>query len=359
MLTLYLPSLTLIQQGVRSNCEQPRPSVSVTNPRKIVIEYYEGWNLNKPCGTMQPEEIPIYLLTHVFFSFAFIAPETYMLENMKDFQASLFGRVTNLKTKNPDLKVYPKRAWFMNQYGFDGADIDWEYPGADNRKGAPEDGANFTLLLQEMRRPSQGRYLLTFTAPTSYWYMRHFDIKRSAAAVDWVNLMSYDLHGVLDRENPIENRVPTYSGGMMTFELEDTACWEPGCPFSGPGEEGECTKTSGFLSYKEVKDIIRTTSAKPFFDSNAAVNYLPYGQRSWISYDDAKTVGMKVQFAAKCGLLGVMTWAIDLDDEKGDLVHRLAGIIMDTIQAIKDAISTRPPAAAACTFRTDTGPFRT
>jgi chitinase len=79
--------------------------VSETNPRKIVIGYYEGWNINKPCGTMQPEEIPVHMLTHIFFSFAFIAPDTYKLENMKDFPPSMFGRVTNLKTKNPDLKV--------------------------------------------------------------------------------------------------------------------------------------------------------------------------------------------------------------------------------------------------------------
>jgi chitinase len=177
----------------------------------------------------------------------------------------------------------------MNQYGFDGADIDWEYPGADDRGGVPEDGENFTLLLQEMRRAFQGRYLLTFTAPTSYWYMRHFDIKRSVAAVDWVNLMSYDLHGVWDRENPIGNQVLGHSNlteidlaldllwrndvppdkvvlgtGFYgrTFELEDTGCWEPGCPFSGPGEAGECTGTAGFLSYKGRSRTVTPESHK-------------------------------------------------------------------------------------------------
>ena len=84
---------------------------------------------------------------------------------------------------------------FMSQYGFDGVDLDWEYPGAEDRGGIPEDGANLTKLLKEMKQAMGRRYIVTFTAPTSYWYLRHFDIKSSAGAADWINLMSYDLHG--------------------------------------------------------------------------------------------------------------------------------------------------------------------
>lgn len=38
----------------------------------------------------------------------------------------------------------------LSQYGFDGIDIDWEYPGADDRGGVPADVANFASLLSEM-----------------------------------------------------------------------------------------------------------------------------------------------------------------------------------------------------------------
>lgn len=110
-----------------------------------------------------------------------------------------------------------------------------------------------------------------------------------------------------------------------SFRLESGSCWEPGCAFSGPGEKGECTDTEGFLSYKEVKDIIAATKAKPKLDKVAGIQYLTYGQNSWISYDDPKTIEMKIDFANKRGLKGLMTWAIDIDDEKGDLIRALTG----------------------------------
>ena len=89
---------------------------------------------------------------------------------------------------------------------FQGIDIDWEYPGAPDRGGHIDDTQNFVSLLQTLRSTfdASPRALgITFTAPSSYWYLRWFDLPNLIKYADWINLMTYDLHGVWDRNNPI------------------------------------------------------------------------------------------------------------------------------------------------------------
>lgn len=85
---------------------------------------------------------------------------------------------------------------FLQKYGLDGVDIDWEYPGATDRGGIEADVDNFVLLMSEIQeafaRENPG-WEASITLPTSYWYLRHFDINRLQEYVSFFNLMSYDL----------------------------------------------------------------------------------------------------------------------------------------------------------------------
>jgi chitinase len=71
-------------------------------------------------------------------------------------------------------------------------DLDWEYPGAPDRGGKTEDTENYVLLLQAIRLAfdeSDGDYGISFTAPSSYWYLRWFDLPGMVEYADWINLM--------------------------------------------------------------------------------------------------------------------------------------------------------------------------
>ena len=57
---------------------------------------------------------------------------------------------------------------FMKTYGFDGIDIDWEYPAAADRDGVAADTANFVTFLQELKAACGGLYGITATLPSSY-----------------------------------------------------------------------------------------------------------------------------------------------------------------------------------------------
>lgn len=163
---------------------------------------------------------------------------------------------------------------FLRQYAFDGVDFDWEYPGASDRGGKPEDGINFTQFLKELQAAiakEPTKYIVSFTAPTSYWYLRHFDIKAMMEYVDWANIMSYDLHGMWDSTNPIGSHVLAHTNlteikqaldlfwrndvppskmnlGLgfygRSFQLADPSCWRPGCMFKGGAAPGPVRKMS-------------------------------------------------------------------------------------------------------------------
>lgn len=84
----------------------------------------------------------------------------------------------------------------MQKYGLDGVDIDWEYPSAEDRGGKPADTQNYVLLMSDIRDSFNAvnpAWEATITIPTSYWYLRGFDINGLQDYVDWFNLMSYDL----------------------------------------------------------------------------------------------------------------------------------------------------------------------
>lgn len=90
---------------------------------------------------------------------------------------------------------------FMHTYGFDGVDLDWEYPVAEDRGGKKADRANYVTLAKEMKAAFGNKYGISMTLPTSFWYLQHFDLVGIQDSIDWFNLMAYDLHGIWDKDS--------------------------------------------------------------------------------------------------------------------------------------------------------------
>ncbi|KAF2632957.1 glycoside hydrolase family 18 protein, partial [Macroventuria anomochaeta] len=83
----------------------------------------------------------------------------------------------------------------MGTYGFQGADIDWEYPAEPKRGGRKADTDNLVLLMKEMHAAFGGHYGSNLTR-----YFRGFKPAELQDYVDFMGFMSYDLHGPRDED---------------------------------------------------------------------------------------------------------------------------------------------------------------
>ncbi|KAK9584464.1 hypothetical protein V6Z90_006997 [Aspergillus fumigatus] len=329
-------------------------------------------NPERPCDVVLPENINVKPWTHLYYSFAGIDPSDFTITTTHDNDADYWEKFTALKQKKSTLKTYisvggwdlggkvfsdmvrfpgSRRAFIdsaiamMNKYGFDGIDIDWEYPAAEDRGGAARDTANLVTFLSELRDALGSRFGLTCTLPSSCWYLKGFDIVGMAEYVDYFAMMAYDIHGTWDGNsewtdsviNPHTN-ITEISAGLdllwrnnidpakvllglgfygRSFTLEDSSCNTPGCAFSttsgsGGARAGECTGTSGILSDYEISRIIDDYSVNVHYDEAAGVNWMTWSGDQWVSFDNGRTLKQKADFANSKCLGGLFSWALDL-----------------------------------------------
>ncbi|MFC6089031.1 chitinase C-terminal domain-containing protein [Saccharothrix lopnurensis] len=102
---------------------------------------------------------------------------------------------------------------FIREYGFNGVDIDYEYATSNNHAGNPDDSwisnanrgtlwAGYEKIMKTLREKldrasaQDGRhYLLTAAVPASGWLLRGQEAYQVTRYLDYLNIMSYDLHG--------------------------------------------------------------------------------------------------------------------------------------------------------------------
>uniref|UniRef100_A0A0P0CAT0 chitinase n=1 Tax=Hypocrella siamensis TaxID=696354 RepID=A0A0P0CAT0_9HYPO len=248
----------------------------------------------------------------------------------------------------------------IQNYGLDGVDLDWEYPSALDRGGSPDDAANFVALVSEMRDyfdVQNPRWTITVTLPTSYWYLRGFDLENMNRFVSWFNLMSYDLaqHGTWDHDNRFtgpylrghtdiseiqagldilrRNHIPMENVAMgmafygRSFTLGSDDCVDPNgvCQFSRGGRPGDCSEQAGILTYTEIVSRNDSLGLSTFYNSTTTVKYNVYEGDQWISYDDAQSWEDKRKFLSEQCFGGVMIWSLDQDDDGFDALYGLMG----------------------------------
>ena len=307
-------------------------------------------------------------------------------------------RTIGLKSKNPDLKVmfsvggWTAGGWifsqmaqtsttrmmfvrsavhFLKYFGFDGLDVDWEYPAFDMLPEEPTDPADrehFTLLLAALREAfDKEGLLLTFASAADPRKANDaYEWDKIAQYVDWINIMSYDYGGLWDKFTGID--APLYGRWEEGFEghphyqfsihstvqhyltmgippeklslgihseskgfvLKDEAtAGGIYCPAAG-SPNMTFSRQEGWLNYYEILQFFHNDTIedpryidlgiKPgienwnFFRDGCYMSPHAWQGPLWVSYDDEESVDLKTRYANEYGLKGAFVWEIDTDN---------------------------------------------
>ncbi len=403
-----------------------------------VVGYYTSWSVYG--RDYHVPDIPAQLVTHVNYAFANINSTGVIM--LGDYYADVdrfypgdsweagalrgcFHQLQILRDQHPHLEtLISVGGWtwsryfsdvalteasrqlfaascveFMDTYGFDGVDIDWEYPvsgGLPDNIYRPEDRENYTLLLAELRQQldalgavNNRHYRLTIAAPANPAIIANLEVGLIHQYLDWINIMTFDFHGPWGGEgDPVTHfNTALHSASddplpepiRSTFNLE--AAVEAYLTLGVPAEKlhpGLAFYGRGFGNVENVNDGLYAPYSGPswpgtwengvydywdlaanYVDTGGFVSYWhPEAMVPWlhsaaagvtISYDDPASIAAKGSFVVDQGLAGAMFWEFS-----GDRNAVLLG-------ALDGSLGTAPVAtvetAIACVPAGGTVPF--
>jgi chitinase len=335
------------------------PSFAARPAKKAIIAYV--FPRDRVLGQ---DEVASTLLTRVNYAFANIENGKIVYGFSHDREN--FQVLTNQKKANPRLEVLVSVGGWLWSGGFsdvaltassrrifidsvvqfvrdnklDGLDIDWEYPASvgNGNKYRPEDKQNFTALLRELRHrfnkeeKSLGRPLiLSIAAGSSKDFIANTEMKKVQRFVDSVNLMCYDYyesdsdaitgHHAPLYANPADPKHASADASVALFEQAGVPAQKLvlGIPFYGHtwSDVGDANhglyqpgkKATVWANYNNISGTLLANGFVRYWDSvsNAPWLYNP-ATRTFVSYEDTASIGVKCQYIRNHRLGGMMFW---------------------------------------------------
>ena len=315
----------------------------------------------RSCDKVWPSQLDLTGGTHLVLAFATIGPDTFAVGAMNPDDEEIYKQFLALSgvakwiglggweltdpgpthntwslmtsTQQNRKAFIDSLKQFIDKWGFEGVDIDWEWPGNAERGGSSGDKQNQVSLLTEMRQalPNEG---LSVVLPAQTKYLNNIDPKSLEAQVDFFNVLTYDLQGSWDTASGIAahtdlgliNKLlePLWTSNIdpekvnlgvanygRGYTIADKGCMSWGCPFTGPSKQGSCSGQPSVMSRCEMNRLMSEKGLTPsLIQGGAAAEQLTWDDQ-WMSFDDAATESMKLEFANERCLGGIALWAID------------------------------------------------
>ncbi len=390
-------------------------------PERRVVAYFAEWGIYG--RQYYPSSMPLHKVTHINYAFANISADgrialgdpyaaidkAYPGDTWDQPLRGNYNQFNNvLKAQYPHLKtLISVGGWtwsgrfsdvaltaqsranfaescvdFIRQYGFDGVDLDWEYPvagGLASNTCRPSDRENYTLLLAEIRSQLDAAaaedgttYLLTIASAAGFDKLANFDLEGMHPHLDFINVMSYDFFGAWDLSSTGHQAGFRSSPGMTAvneelrqkYNLEwavesmlergvPAAKIVPGVAFYGrswggvaPTNDGLfqpatsvpqgqwddwSSGATGVYDWTDIEDKIASGAYVRHWDPQAKAPWLYGGAFGghFISYDDPASIVVKGRFVQERALGGLMFW-----ESSGDRRETLFDAVLESMAGV-------------------------
>jgi chitinase len=386
-----------------------------------IIGYYGEWSIyghNFPVSSVNASQ-----LTHLHYSFMLPnpAPAEYELQRanwafpINPYNSALpEGTLTShdeyafsinlaalkaLKRTNPNLKIiaaiggWSGSAWlskifaspttrltfvssvtkFLTENGFDGADIDWEFP---NRQGigfniiSPADPLNLGIVARELKQAfAPGGLSLSLAAGCEVTKLE--DYSQAFPYLDYLGLMTYDISGDWTTSSGHQSPYYTNPKAPDPNSVEKTVAKViqlgmpkdkivVGSPIYGRGWNkcsplnasapifGTCTGTVGLLDPSgssgalDYRFLIKrlANGFTTYYDEIAQASYAyNAGTKELWTFDNPRAVLFKASKVRELGLGGMMFWDVSAD----------AGLIDVAVKSLRAPAPTSAPTSSVPT----------
>jgi chitinase len=317
----------------------------------IVLGYYPYW-----ATAPSPQQIRFERYTHLIHAFVAVderglpearstVPDKALTQAARTADVKVLlglGGGSNGKNFTAMVRDQAKSQRFIREivamagaYGYDGLDIDWEFPAA----GDEDVLVRFVTDLHRELKAANPQALLGIALPKGNYYGQWFRANEIKDKLDIVQIMTYDFHGPWTphagynaslygtNTDSIDGRSLTFDSAVdywlnRGFSREQILVGIPlyGHGFKAKGWGQPNTEKSAYpdVTFLQVRRMLDQGWLR-HWDSEAAVPWMisPDGTEI-ISYDDEASVLLKGAWAQRKGVGGIFFWNIAQDFSDGE-----------------------------------------